>query len=66
MCGDLPVSSFFQAVPAALAGWEMRFSKIGMDGTGKANIHQNPGAVVEGVVFPLKEKQLRDLDHYEG
>jgi cation transport regulator ChaC len=47
-------------------GWKLKFSKIGMDGTGKANIHPVEGSTVHGIVFRLSTEQMNELDKYEG
>lgn len=42
------------------------FHKPGIDGTGKADLQDDPGAVVEGIVWDVPETSLARLDVYEG
>jgi len=51
-----------------LFGHELRFHKIGKDGSGKcdAAVVNNGSAVIIGVVFDLAEAEKPILDRYEG
>lgn len=52
---------------ATLRGYELRFSKLGDDGSGKANVHNsNRDSSVEGVLYELDEEQFDKLDYCEG
>lgn len=42
------------------------FHKPGVDGTGKADLQDDRGSVVEGVVYDVPEASLANLDVYEG
>jgi cation transport regulator ChaC len=42
------------------------FQKPGEDGTGKADLKDDRGAVTEGVVYDVPEASLANLDVYEG
>lgn len=42
------------------------FHKPGADGTGKADLQDDRGSVVEGVVYDVSEASLANLDVYEG
>jgi len=44
----------------------LAFSKPGDDGTGKADLQDQRGNVVEGVVYDVPEASLARLDVYEG
>ncbi len=50
---------------AFLEGWQMVFSKRGRDGSGKANLVENLGAVTWGVLYLLKGSELDLLDRIE-
>jgi len=47
-------------------GFDLRFDKIGQDGSGKATLVGAPGRVVPGVVFDLRDEDLAQLDLIEG
>ncbi len=51
---------------AVLKNYYLTFNKLGDDGSGKANIEQRTGFVVEGIIFDLTEEQLKKLDISEG
>ena len=51
---------------AQLEGWRLRCNKSGMDGTAKANIEAEQGAVVWGVVYRIPAAALPELDVIEG
>ena len=42
------------------------FQKPGADGTGRADLKDDRGSVVEGVVYDVPEASLANLDVYEG
>lgn len=44
----------------------LAFCKPGDDGTGKADLQDQKGSVVEGVVYEVPEVSLANLDVYEG
>jgi gamma-glutamylcyclotransferase len=46
--------------------WALNFSKRSQDGSGKATISKATGSQVFGVVFDLDERELPELDRYEG
>jgi hypothetical protein len=52
--------------PAILDNWEFRFNKFGSDGTGKANIVENGGKSLYGVLYKCSPRQLDSLDQFEG
>ncbi|OIO69130.1 MAG: hypothetical protein AUJ57_09565 [Zetaproteobacteria bacterium CG1_02_53_45] len=41
-------------------------NKLGRDGTAKANLMREDGAAVYGVLFSIKSKALKQLDHIEN
>lgn len=47
-------------------GFRLVFHKPGADGTGKADLQDDRGSVVEGVVYDVPEASLANLDVYEG
>lgn len=49
-----------------LKDYEFQFSKLGSDGSGKANVHKKSGQQVEGALFELSQDQLSKLDKFEG
>lgn len=49
-----------------LEGYELNFEKIARGGTGTANITLAPGKVVWGVLYRLREPQVKALDRFEG
>ena len=51
--------------PAFLENYQLLFDKLSNDG-GKANIRPHAGSVVEGVLYLLKEKDLLEMDRFEG
>lgn len=51
---------------ACLAGWRLVADKPGRDGSAKANLARDPGACVWGVLWELREEELRALDRFEG
>ena len=50
---------------AALSNVELSWDKPGRDGSGKANVRAQPGAVTWGVLFVLAENQWPVLDGFE-
>ena len=50
---------------AVLQDYQLMFDKQSNDG-GKANIRPHEGAVVEGVLYLLEEKDLLEMDSFEG
>jgi len=52
--------------PAHLPTHEHRFSKPGLDGTGKGNISPHPHRSVHGVLYELSPPQLDHLTTFEG
>lgn len=52
----------------SLGGWELRFHKRSVDGSGKCNIvpSPEPRAVVHGVVYELAAAEKHRLDAIEG
>ncbi len=51
---------------ATLENYHFSFNKLGMDGTGKANIVPETGSTVSGVLYELTQSQVEILDTYEG
>jgi hypothetical protein len=51
---------------ATLPGWELRFHKIGRDGSGKGDIVPAADGCVTGVLYRLRARELRRLDQAEG
>lgn len=51
---------------ALLQGYNLAFNKLGGDGTGKANIMQQDGGCIVGVVYKLTKYQMKKLDPFEG
>lgn len=51
---------------AELIGYRLAFNKRGGDGTGKANIVEEPKATVWGVAYRCGPDELRQMDRYEG
>ncbi|MFQ5816759.1 MAG: gamma-glutamylcyclotransferase family protein [Terriglobia bacterium] len=51
---------------ARLDGYELNFDKIARGGTGTATITLASGKVVWGVLYRLREQQLKALDRFEG
>ncbi len=57
-----------RAQPVARAHWlhmELAFNKVGVDGSGKANLVQRSGARAWGVLFELHPDDWGVLDRYE-
>lgn len=50
----------------SLDGYELRFNKFGIDGTGKANIVPNEDQTVYGVLYRCTNRQIDALDQFEG
>ncbi len=48
-----------------LRGWCLAFDKPGRDGTGKANLVREPGALVWGVAYTLDPAEWEILDGFE-
>jgi gamma-glutamylcyclotransferase len=48
-----------------LVGHRLTFDKRGADGSGKANIRAELGAVVHGVLFNVAQRDLEKLDGFE-
>ncbi len=51
---------------ATLPGWQLRFHKVGSDGSGKADMVPAPGEGVLGVLYRLRARELWRLDLAEG
>lgn len=53
--------------PARLEGHALRFHKLGLDGSGKADAFRtgHPGDAVWGALFEMDERHKDDLDRYE-
>jgi gamma-glutamylcyclotransferase len=53
---------------ATLQGHALRFHKLGRDGSGKCDVVRadSLGAVVHGVLYELAERDLAELDRFEG
>ena len=51
---------------ARLYGWDLVWDKISTDGSGKANLREENGKVVWGVVYIIPESRMPDLDKVEG
>jgi gamma-glutamylcyclotransferase len=49
----------------SVSGYDLRFNKRSMDGSGKANIVQRADFAVEGVLFEVSTAQLAKLDRFE-
>ena len=54
------------SAPAKARDFRLVFHKPGADGTGKADLQDDRGSVVEGVVYDVSEVSLANLDVYEG
>lgn len=52
--------------PAVLAGHTLSFSKVGMDGSGKATPRPAAKAALHGVLFTIAMSDQPALDHAEG
>ena len=50
---------------ARIDGWRLRFDKPGRDGTGKANLVEEPRAHAWGVVYELPAAEWAVLDRFE-
>ena len=48
-----------------ISGKKLLFNKLGQDGTGKANLINNDGGVVFGILFKVNESDLIKLDKFE-
>lgn len=55
-----------EAVPCRLPDYRLTFSKLGRDGTCKANITPDPAAEVWGVAYLCDREAMAELDHSEG
>ncbi len=55
-----------EAHRARLKGYRLTFNKRGSDGTGKANIEEDPQGEVWGVVYRMSEEALKKMDRCEG
>mgnify|MGYP006271435121 CR=1 FL=1 len=51
---------------ATLPGWQLRFHKVGSDGSGKGDIVPAADDVVTGVLYRLRARDLWRLDLAEG
>lgn len=49
-----------------LNNYELVFNKIAGDGSGYANIQSGERKIVYGVLYLLSERELQELDKYEG
>jgi gamma-glutamylcyclotransferase (GGCT)/AIG2-like uncharacterized protein YtfP len=50
---------------ARVDGWRLRFDKPGRDGTGKANLVEEPAAHAWGVIYELPATEWAVLDRFE-
>jgi len=51
---------------AALPGWELRFHKLGADGSGKCNLVSHASARAHGAVYEISLAAKTRLDEIEG
>lgn len=51
---------------AFLQDWRIVFNKRSKDGSGKANLVENPGNVVWGVLYEINDSDMNTLDMIEG
>lgn len=51
---------------AILLGYSLSFTKPTKTGSAAADIQEEPGSMVEGVVFEMTEEGLKKLDVFEG
>lgn len=51
---------------AFLRDWQMVFNKRSIDGSGKANLVESPGAVTWGVLYEIDAQDFKKLDGIEG
>ncbi|MDO3378226.1 gamma-glutamylcyclotransferase family protein [Geoalkalibacter halelectricus] len=58
--------AFERVCTGKVRGVRLVFHKPGADGTGKADLQDHRGSVVEGVVYEVPEESLANLDVYEG
>jgi len=51
-----------------LIGWKLKFNKISNNNynIGYANIEQDESGIVEGILYKIKDSDLKKLDIYEG
>ncbi len=63
---DYSVSPERLGEPALLRGYRLRFNKRSQDGSGKANLEQDPVGEVWGVLYALPDHHLAVLDRGEG
>lgn len=60
---------YYDETRGILKNWRLRFNKLAADSGGRkgyANIEPFPGEVVEGIMYLIKEEDLKCLDDYEG
>ena len=60
------VPSAVPVMTGKVVGRRLDFAKRSMDGSGKADMPLQPGAVVQGVLFQMTQDDLRALDVFEG
>jgi len=63
---ELRTGTIREARRACLLGHRIVFSKLGSDGTGKANITPDGTQVVWGVAYLCRPKALMEMDKSEG
>ena len=51
---------------ARLRDHELKFNKLSVSGWGCANVEPAEGKEVWGLLYKVKEEQLKELDRYEG
>ena len=59
------IQKFHTGVRATLKEFKFEYSKVGTDGTAKANIIPSSGEEVRGVCYEIDESDLRILDKFE-
>lgn len=50
----------------AAVGFDLEFSKVSKDGSGKATLTERPNAVTPGLLYEIANAELRELDKAEG
>jgi hypothetical protein len=54
-----------ESITGYIMNYALRYSKPGVDGTGKANIVRTFGSVVHGVCYELEDTKYEELKKYE-
>lgn len=57
---------FSRVCPGKVRDMRLVFHKPADDGTGKADLQDHRGSVVEGFIYEVPEESLANLDVYEG